>query len=114
MIRFFQKLYGKNYVLYTVKSGGKDFRWGNIKNFQGQSGLSVNAGSLKIILKRVGNCRWCGFFNYWERNCKKKRAGESRKVFISEVYVVSKKDRLLFSVLFIMVDMRGKEICVKE
>lgn len=114
MIRSSQKSHGKNHVLYTAKSGGKDFRWGNTKNPQGQSGSPVNAGSPKTTPKRVGNCRWCGLPNHWERNCKKKRAGEPRKVPIPEAYVASKKDRPSPSVLLTMADMRGKEICVKE
>eukprot|EP00246_Nothoceros_aenigmaticus_P002185 TRINITY_DN1298_c0_g2_i7.p1 TRINITY_DN1298_c0_g2~~TRINITY_DN1298_c0_g2_i7.p1 ORF type:complete len:253 (-),score=43.21 TRINITY_DN1298_c0_g2_i7:865-1623(-) len=38
-----------------------------------------------------GNCRWCGLPNHWERDCRKKAAGEPRKVAAATSNVVVKK-----------------------
>lgn len=43
--------------------------------------------------KQEGSCRWCDLPNHWERECRKKRAGEPRKVPARKAHLTAKKDK---------------------
>lgn len=114
--RFLYKGTGRvlNQVFYTGKNFNKTQ---NVKRFgKGQrddgriifrskgSGFGFSSG-----VKRTGNCQWCNFFNYWERECRKKKVGEFRFVLSAEVNIVRiiKKDKISFLVLYVKYEEEG-------
>lgn len=62
-------------VLYAGKPSNRNFKRG--PRPPGNRAKSV--GDSTLPRKRAGNCNWCGLPNHWERECRKKKAGEPRK-----------------------------------
>lgn len=79
MIRLFQKFYGKSYVLYTVKGGGKDVRKG--KNFSVQYKLNTGAGIFRIILNGLEVVVGADFLIIGNEIVERKRQGNSGGFF---------------------------------
>lgn len=61
------------------------------KRFSKPFGPPKPSSSSDASKKKPGNCRWCGLPNHWERDCRKKAAGEPRKVAAATSHVAAKK-----------------------
>lgn len=89
---------GKNHALFTSKPNSNKFQKKPQRGGTYHKGQPSGSGQASNS-KRTGNCRWCGIPNHWERDCRKKKAGEPRVTPPVEANTVQKKDRPSPSVL---------------
>lgn len=76
--RTIHKAHCKNHVLYTNKPSGKTQRKPYQRPDQGR-GKGAQTGE-NSSPKHQGSCRWHGLPYHWERDCRKKKAGEPRQM----------------------------------